>query len=384
MQMSVTTICAQWAKPVLAAAMLGVVTGCANISERFDRGSENVNLVVGTYSQKGSEGIYQLQLNPQSGQLSGPQLLGRADNPSFLSTEVQDRLYAVNETGEGMLTTYRVEPDGRITEMSSVETGGASPCYVAVSPDQQFVATANYMGGNVSIFRLSEDKVAQPNPQLLQHSGSGPNADRQEAPHAHWVQWDERKPFLYAVDLGIDEIKVYPFDAERGRAGSGRTALKLAPGDGPRHMFFHPNQSLVYVLNELSNTITVAEQSDDGTLQEVQRISTLPGDFSDDSHAAHIHVTSDGRFLYASNRGHNSIAVFAIEEDGLLELLETEPVGGEVPRHFLVLEEAQTLLVANQESHNIVVFSIKEDGTLTPTGQEVELPQATFLGRFEM
>lgn len=341
---------------------------------------KEIPLIIGTYNTKGSEGIYGLSYHTVPGRFSAPELLAAADNPSYLALD-SDRLYAVNETGDGQLTTYQVGPDGGLQALSSVATQGASPCYVALSPDGQFIATANYMGGNISIFSLDEQRVAQADPLVLQHYGRGANESRQQAPHAHWVQWDKNNSFVYAVDLGIDQVRVYNFDKNTGQAGNGRTALNLEPGDGPRHMFFHPEKPLVYILNELSNTITVARQERGGSLTELQRVDTLPEDFTEHSQAGHIHITADGKHLYASNRGHDSIAVYAIGDDGGLALKQLEPTGGEWPRHFTVLEEERTLIVANQESHNIVAFALNDDGTLQFTGAEVALPQATFIGR---
>lgn len=345
-----------------------------------EREHKEVPLIVGTYNTKGSEGIYGLSYHTVPGRFSAPKLLARADNPSFMALDA-DRLYVVNETGDGQVTTYHVSSDGALRALSSSATYGASPCFVALSPDGQFVATANYMGGNISIFSLDEQRIAQENPLVLQHYGRGANEERQTAPHAHWVKWDERNPYLYAVDLGIDEVRVYDFDQDTGQASKGRTALHLEPGDGPRHMFFHPEKPLVYILNELSNTITVAEQERGGSLREIQRVDTLPQDFTEHSQAGHIFITSDGQYLYASNRGHDSIAVFAIADNGGLALKQLEPTGGQWPRHFLVLEEERTLIVANQESHNIVAFGLRDDGTLQFTGAEVALPQATFIER---
>lgn len=368
----------------LAMAALGVsmsaMVGCQTTGSRPD--GDAVQLIAGTYNTKGSEGIYGLTYNTRTGAFGSPELLAKADNPSWI-TIADDRLYVANELGDGRLTTYAVSEGNQLDVLGTALTDGASPCYVTVSPDQRYVATANYMGGNVSILGVDSEGVATGSPQVLQNYGKGPNTSRQEAPHAHWVQWDRDQEFLYSVDLGIDEVKVYPFDKASGKAGKGVSAIKLQPGDGPRHMFFHPQKHMAYVLNELSNTIVVAEQNRDGTMTAVQRVPTLPGDFSEHSQAGHIHVTSDGKMLYASNRGHDSIAVYAIADSGHLTLLEIESAKGNWPRHFLVLEDAGALLVANQESDNVVAFKIAQDGTLTPTGEQVELPQATFLGRLK-
>lgn len=360
---------------------MGTLSGCQSVGSGEDS-ANTVQLLVGTYNTKGSEGIYGVSYNARANTFSSPELLARADNPSWLTIE-GDRVYVANELGDGRLTTYALTDEGDLNPLGTALTNGASPCYVAVSPDQEHVATANYMGGNVSVFSLNDQGVAEGDPQVLQNFGKGPNSSRQEAPHAHWVQWDQEQRFLYSVDLGIDEVKVYPFDKTTGKAGKGKVALKLQPGDGPRHMHFHPQKHMAYILNELSNTVTVAEQNRDGTLTPVQRVATLPGDFSEHSQAAHLYVSSDGNNLYASNRGHDSIAVFAITDNGRLNLLETEPVLGDWPRHFVVLEDRNKLIVANQESHNLVAFDVAANGTLTPAGAQVEVPQATFIGRIK-
>lgn len=369
----------------LTVAALGVsmssLVGCQSLESQEQR-LGTVPLIAGTYNTKGSEGIYGLSYDTDTGKFAQPELLAKADNPSWITVS-GERVYVANELGNGRLTTYALAADGSIKPLGSAETEGASPCYVAVSPDERFVASANYMGGNVSIFSVDEQGVARKGPQILQNVGSGPNTSRQEAPHAHWVQWDKQQKFVYSVDLGTDEIKVYPFDAASGKAGEATVALKLKPGDGPRHMFFHPSKPMAYILNELSNTVTVVKQNRDGSLSPVQRTTTLPSDFTEYNLAAHLYITDDAKNLYVSNRGHDSIAVYAIGGNGELTMLETELVQGDWPRHFLVLEAADTMLVANQESHNIVAFTIAGDGTLTPTGEEVELPQVTFLGRLK-
>lgn len=337
-------------------------------------------LTVGTYSQNGSEGIYGLEYDSAANQFSLPQLLAKTDNPSFLSLADGGLVYVANELEEGRLSTYLRQPDGTLTALASAVTGGASPCYISQSPDGRFVATANYMGGNVSIFNVAADGAVRGEPQLLQHSGRGPNSERQEAPHAHWVQWSPDQTRIYVVDLGIDEVKVYDFDGVTGTASNGRTALSLQPGDGPRHLYFHPTSSHAYILNELSNTITVVQTQPDGHLTEVQRVTTLPADFTAHSQAAHLYITTNGRFLYASNRGHNSIAAFAIGAAGQLNLIDITSTEGDWPRHFVVLEDLGRLIVANQESNNLVALTVHADGSLTPSGAAVTLPQATFIG----
>jgi 6-phosphogluconolactonase len=338
---------------------------------------EPIELLASGYSTQGNEGIYRLRFDPVSGTLGPPELLVRADNPSWLLVAGQ-RVHAANELAEGRLSTYALAADGSLSLLGSTLTLGGSPCFVALSPDRRFVATANYSGGNFSVFALDRQGVAKAGPQVLRH----PSASGAKSSHAHWLQWSAEQDFIYTVDLGLNEVNVFPFDSQTGRAGAGRLALQLQAGDGPRHLFFHPKLAVAYVLNELSNTITVAERQAGGGLVERQRIATLPPDFKSRSQAAHIHVSADGKHLYASNRGHNSIAVFSINAtDGRLSLLQIEPVQGHWPRIFLLLEAQQVLMVANQESKNIVLFKLAADGTLKPTGQQVNLPQVSFLGQ---
>ncbi len=340
---------------------------------------ETIDLVAGSYSEQGSEGIYALTWASASGALSPPEVLVATDNPSWLAVDA-DILYAVNELDEGRVSAFRWGDEVQL--LSSVATRGAAPCYLALSPDGGFLATANYNGGNISVFRRTPDGALTERPQVRQHAGTlGTNATRQEAPHAHWVQWSPDGQRIYAVDLGIDEVLTAGFDAASGQVSAQQTALKLRPGDGPRHLYFHPELAVTYVLNELSNTVVVAALNPDGRLTERQRLSTLPAGYAQHSQAAHLDVSRDGRYLYASNRGHDSIAVFAIDATGNLRALGTQPSGGKWPRHFLLLEEAGVMVVANQHSNQLSVLPILKDGTLGLPRTAVTLPQATFVGR---
>lgn len=360
---------------VLAALLL---VGCNSMAATEPNSKTAVTLAVGTYTQDGSEGIYTLTYDSRAARFGPLKLAAPAQNASFLWPVDSELLLAVSEVGKGKLVSYR-RADGQLQPLAEVLTGGASPCYVAVHPEGSFAATANYMGGNVSVFKLRPDGTLADLPQLLQHQGKGPNRDRQEAPHAHWVQWHPTGERLYAVDLGIDQVRVYDFDRGQG-ASNGRTALALKPGDGPRHLAFHPSLPLAYVVNELSNTLVVVALNPDGTLSERQRLSTLPADFTRHSQVAHLALSRTGEHLYVSNRGHNSIAVFALNAEGEARLLEIEPTRGDWPRHFSLLEDARSLIVANQESGNLVAFRIAADGRLTPAGAEAKVAQPTYVG----
>lgn len=371
----------------LAGALLltaGVIWGCKSMPQRADHSTDSMAIVAGTYSQQGSEGIYRFFLDRHSGEMSTPQLLLATDDPSYLAVS-GTMLFVANESDPGQLSTVALDPvSGAAGEVSRKPTGGAAPCYVSLHPSAHFVATANYNGGNISVFRLDDAGVPVADAMVRDHTGlAGPHPDRQDAPHAHWVQWDPQGQYLYSVDLGLDEIKQFDFDGDTGRLSEARTALRLQPGDGPRHMFFHPDLAVTYILNELSNTVVTAKLDENGKLAEQQRLATLPPAFTGYSQAAHLHVTRDGRRLYVSNRGHNSITVFAIDEKGHLRWLDNTGTGGDWPRHFLVLEEAGVMLVANQESNTVVQMTIEADGRLALTDHTLTLPQVTFLGRLQ-
>lgn len=362
---------------------ISVSWGCQSMSNTVDKPSNHVQIIAGTYSQQGSEGIYRFAFDPVGGSMNEPALLMAAENPSYLAMS-GNRVYVANELDEGQMSTLALnKATGGAREVNRVFTGGAAPCYVSIDPTGQYVATANYNGGSVSVFPLDESGVPAAAAVVRKHTGvPGPNPERQDAPHAHWVQWDATGRQLYSVDLGLDEIKRFDFNGESGQLTEARTALRLQPGDGPRHMFFHPELPITYILNELSNTVVVASRSDSGELDELQRLSTLPPGFNAHSQAAHLHVTGDGRHLYVSNRGHNSITAFTIAENGQLRWLDNTDTGGDWPRHFLVMEEARMLLVANQESNNIVQMHIQADGSLVRGSHTLSLPQVTFLGLF--
>jgi len=289
-------------------------------------------------------------------------------------------LYSVNEGAQGELVHYSYAVGQSFEEISRVASGGASPCHLQISPDKKFLGVANYMGGNVGIFRLNSKGGIESAPQILQHSGTGPNTSRQEGPHAHWVSWDKKQENIYVVDLGIDQIKRYPFDIASGSVSAAKTALMLQPGDGPRHMVFHPNKPYAYVLNELSNTLLFTTVTAEGDLKVVQRLTTLPVSYAEHNQTSHIEINSAGTVVYISNRGHNSIAVFSIAESGKLTAIDHEPTQGHWPRHFKLLERFRLLLVGNQEGDNITVLKIEANGSLSATGVSIELPQVTYIG----
>ena len=336
---------------------------------------------VGTYTNTDSAGIQIYNIDPASGSW---QWLGVAetDNPSFLAVHPNRRyLYATNELGSetAQVTAFAIdETTGLLMRLNTRSAGGSYPCHVRVDPTGQCVLAANYGDGKVIAYPILADGQLGERSALIQHTGSGADSQRQEGPHAHSVNIDPTGRYVLACDLGIDKVMIYRLQPERGQLGPNPTAFALLdPGSGPRHMAFHPIAKFCYVISELSNTVTVfSYHTKWGGLTTEQVISTLPAGYSETSYCADIHVHPNGRFLYGSNRGHDSIAIFAIGEDGRLTLIGHESVRGKWPRNFAIDVSGQNLYVANQESDNIVAFKIDAaTGALTATGQEINVPR---------
>ncbi len=350
-----------------------------------------MRVYVGTYTGPKSQGIYQARLDLASGSLSAPELAGETANPSFLAIHPSWRfLYAANEvwgpagSAGGSVSAFAIAPDtGRLTLLNKVASGGVGPCYVSVDREGRSALAANYGSGSVCVLPIGEDGRLAEATAVVQHSGSGPNPKRQEGPHAHSIQPDPSGRFALAADLGLDKILVYRFDAARGTlAPNDPPAAAVAPGAGPRHLAFHPNGRFVYVINEMASTITAfGYDGARGVLALRETVSTLPADFRGESFCAEIQVHPSGRFLYGSNRGHDSIAVFAVGADGgTLTPLGHASTQGKTPRNFRIDPTGAYLLVANQGSDTVVVFRIDAaGGGLRPTGAAVTVPSPVCL-----
>lgn len=336
--------------------------------------SNTLSFYVGTYTDGDSEGIYQYSLDKE-GRFGEQKLVAKTKNPSFLAfSEDKKYLIAVNETntdGVGSVESYNVLKDS-LTLINKVSSGGAHPCFVAVN--NKHVYGANYTGGNFSVSSLGIDgKLVSID--VEQHVGKG-TTSRQEAPHVHSVWIDKKDNEIISVDLGTNELWFSTFNAETQKLESTKQGkLAMKEGAGPRHGAFHPKKSnWFYVFNELNSTITLVKK-EEGVYGKTSSISTLPADFKEDSFGADIRISSDGQFLYASNRGHNSLAIFKIHQDsGELKLIGHEPVRGNWPRNFSLSPDGSYLLVANQFSNNIISF--KRDvntGKLTYV-DEVKVP----------
>jgi 6-phosphogluconolactonase len=344
---------------------------------------------VGTYTAEGStsKGIYAYRYDPNTSTLTSVGLVAETTNPSFLAIHPNHRfLYAVNETGDykgqksGAVTAFSIDHvTGKLTQLNQVASGGADPCYITVDITGKYVLVANYTGGSISAFPVLADGRLGEASAFIQHSGHGTNPKRQEGPHAHSIDLSPDNRFAIVDDLGLDETLVYKFDSARGSLTLNDPPFaKAAPGAGPRHFAFHPNGKFGYVLDEMGSTVSAfSYDSAGGVLHPLQTISSLPNGFAGQDDAAEIEVHPSGKFLYASNRGHDSIAVFAIDQkQGTLTPIEYVPTKGASPRNFAIDPTGKLMLAENEKSDNIVVFRIDpETGRLTPTGKVLEISQ---------
>lgn len=336
-------------------------------------------IYFGTYTARGSEGIYVAELD-STGKLSEPRLAAKVANPSFLALHPNNQwLYAVNEVEttegkkEGGVSAFRInESDGTLSKINSQLTGGGAPCHLSIDKTGKCVMVANYSGGSVNALPLKEDGSLGEASSFVQHSGKSIDKQRQEGPHAHSINVSPDNRFAFAADLGTDEIRIYQLDVAQAKLTPHQVVHTLA-GGGPRHFAFHPNGRFAFANNEMTSSVTTyGYDATTGTLTKLETVSTLPGDFKGNS-TAEVRVHPTGKFVYVSNRGHDSIAVFAVKENGTLEPLCHVGTGGKTPRNFNLC--GNFLLAANQDTGNVVVFRIDEKtGSLTPTGLSIKVP----------
>jgi 6-phosphogluconolactonase len=340
---------------------------------------------AGTYTNEDSKGIYLYKMNSETGKLTFVDVTENISNPSFLSIDKSNNfLYAVNEVADfdsgknGSVSAFKVDAKTKqLKFINKVSSGGAHPCYVTIDSEGKFIFAANYSGGNICVLPINKDGSLSIASDIANHSGSSVNKKRQNAPHAHSVYVDPYNKYIYAVDLGIDKINIYKFDSDNGRLLSNEPAFfKADPGSGPRHMAFHPTNKFAYVINELDNKIIALKITpENGGLNKIESYPTLPSDFIGTSYCADIHIHPNGKFLYGSNRGHNSIVIFKInEKSGKLTTVGHKSTMGDWPRNFTIDPSGKFLLVANQKSNNIVVFRIDcQSGMLEGTKSAAEI-----------
>jgi 6-phosphogluconolactonase len=362
---------------VALCVLLAALTG-AHVSSSADAG----RLVwIGTYTGPKSQGIYAFRFDDQAGVLHALGLAATTPSPSFLALHPNGRvLYAVNETHDGPgqsgnVTAFAIDQStGALTQLNVRSSRGADPCHLAVDATGRFLVVANYSSGSFVEFPIGADGTLGDAMAVLTHQGSGPNHDRQEGPHAHDVVFDADNRHLVGVDLGLDQVFVYNFDAATGvLTPADPPSAHVAPGAGPRHFVFQPDGRHAFSINELASTITSFTWSAaTGLLTPGASVSTLPAGFSGSSSTAEIAADRAGRFVYGSNRGHDSIAVFKAGADGSLSLVQHEPTRGKTPRHFSIDPTGNWLIAANQGTDSLAVFKVDgTSGRLTPVGDLV-------------
>lgn len=341
----------------------------------------------GTYTGPKSKGVYVSRLNPASGTLTPPELAAETASPSFLAVHPTGHfLYAVNEVNTfggqavGSVSAFAVDRrTGLLKALNQQSSQGAGPAHLIVDREGRNVLVANYGGGSVAVLPLGKDGKLKSASAMVQHTGSSVNPQRQKEPHAHAIVLDPSNRFAYVADLGLDRVLVYQFDGRNGLLTlNSPPSASVKPGAGPRHLAIHPTGRYAYVINEMNCTITAfTNDTEKGELREAQTISTLPAGQAMQSgfSGAELEVHPSGKFLYASNRGHDSIAVFAIDQNtGRLTYVENKPTQGSTPRGFGIDPDGGYLLAGNQRSDSVVVFRIDaQSGRLTPTGSKIEV-----------
>lgn len=339
---------------------------------------------VGTYTEhEGSQsrGIYVFRMDPDSGELAFDSAVDGLVNPSFLDLHPRRNfLYAVNEVQDyagkqgGGVSALSISSDGSGV-LNAGPSHGMDPCYISIEQTGRFALVANYSSGNVAMFPLQADGQLGPAADVVQHSGSSIHPERQSGPHAHCILPDPNNHFAIAVDLGLDKLLVYEMDLEKGKLRR-KNEVNVQSGAGPRHLTFHPGGKYAYLINELNATlIGYHYRAETASFEELQTVPALPRDFTGENLCADIHVSPDGRYLYASNRGHDSIVCFAIDQNsGHLAYRGHTSTGGREPRNFAIDPTGTFLLAANQRSHTIVIFRIDaESGELSRTGYEAKV-----------
>ncbi len=354
---------------------------CSSTPEEVARAPKPYLVYFGT----GAEAIYVSEFDPATGELTDPAMAAELPRPNFLAIHPDgEHLYAASriENAEGEQVSVAVayaiyRETGALNRLNDVDARGAGSCHLNVDATGKMLAIANYASGSVTAMTIGSDGRLGEVSGFIQHEGSSVNPDRQQGPHAHSVNFSPDNRFVIAADLGLDKVLAYRVDPQTGSLeANDPPGIGVAPGGGPRHFTFHPNGKNAYVINEMASTVTAFDyDAAAGSFAELQTISTLPADFDGASTTAEVLVHPSGKFLYGSNRGHDSIALFRIADDGMLTAVEQTSSGGVTPRNFRIGPEGKFLFAANQQTNNVVLFRIdQESGRLTPAGRELEMP----------
>ncbi len=358
----------------------------ATISGQAESAPTKYRVYVGTYTNERSKGIYLCEFDTETGTLTPKGLAAESDSPSFLSIHPSKKfLYTVNELNAsegrkaGAVTAFSIDPKtGKLTQLNRQSSGGNGPCHLSDVREGKVVLVANYGSGSVTALPVNADGSLSPNEEVIEHKGSSVNRSRQMEPHAHSANIDRSGKFAIVADLGLDKVFVYDLDVTKAKLKPHDPAFtSVKAGSGPRHFAFHPNNKHAYVINELSSTVTAFDwDSAKGTLAEIQTITTIPPEFQGKSFTAEVVVHPSGKFLYGSNRGHNSIAVFQIDQaSGKLTAQGQVSTAGKTPRNFVVDPSGKFLLAENQDSDTITVLKInQETGALTQVGDPANVP----------
>lgn len=347
-------------------------------------GTMAIDAYFGTYTQKTkSEGIYHARLDTGTGKLSAPELAVKTADPSFIEIHPNGKfIYAVTENNGGAIRAFAIDQETKkLKLLNERSSGGSCPCHIAISSNGKFLFAANYTSGSATVIPINADGTLAEPSSIVKHSGSSINQDRQQEPHVHSVNLSPDDRFAFAADLGIDKIIIYKLNQDTGRLEANTPAFaKVKPGAGPRHFTFHPDGKFAYVINELDETITAyAYNAQSGALTEIQQISTLPDGFKGINWCAEVRVHPNGKFLYGSNRGHDSIVIYRIDpEKGTLKLSGFQNAGIKNPRNFCLDPSGNFCVVANQDSNTICVFRVNpETGMLEPVGSPITVETPT-------
>lgn len=363
--------------------LAGMITGSSAVAETPKTGKFWV--YVGTHTGPKSKGIYRFELDAATGKASNLELAGEMTSPSFLAIHPTGKfLYAVGEVDladgkkGGGLAAFGLDPaTGKLTKLNTQSSGGGGPCHIVLDKEGKTALVANYGGGSAASLPIGADGKLAEAASLMQHKGKSVDKGRQEAPHAHSINVDPGNKFAVVADLGLDQVLVYRLDPVRGTlTPNDPPYAAVAQGAGPRHFAFHPSSKYGYVINEMGNTVTVFDyDATKGVLTKKQDIGTLPKDFKGKSYTSEIVVHPSGKFLYGSNRGHDSIAFFSIDpKTGELTAVQNQPEGIKWPRNFAIDPTGQWLIVGNEQGNSIVFFRIDpETGKLTSTGEKLEV-----------
>ncbi|RIV22232.1 lactonase family protein [Fibrisoma montanum] len=344
-------------------------------------------LYVGTYSVRGSEGIYVFEFDRSTGDLKQIQTVSNDKSPSFLAIHPSGNyMYSVNEGADknGGVSAYAIEPGtGTLKPLNQQSSKGRGPCHVSIDQTGKLAFVSNYGGGVFTVLPIKADGTLGEPSESIEYTGSGPNQQRQEKPHIHSATLSPDNRFVYVADLGSDKVYIYEIDPANGKVKPASTPFaSVKPGSGPRHLAIHPNGRYVYVVEELTSAVaSFNRDARTGALTLLQdNVKTLPADFSGNNTSADIHTDPAGKFLYQSNRGFNALAMMSIATDGKVTLIGQQPTGGKTPRNFLIDPKGQYVLAANQETDNITIFRLdSKTGKLTDTGKSVRVPSPVCL-----